>query len=168
MKGGLNTYGYVGGNPLKYFDRFGLDAAIDIPWELPAWCTKLAGGVFSVLAGLQGDTRQEDCSGGGGGNSDRERHCKSDDCSEITQTIASLTNDVERRYEELLIDRHGLFGLPNPHPDYGSWAGHVYKYVEIQEDLRNAIALAKSKGCPVDPNAEMWANEPPPSSPFSG
>ena len=32
MKGGLNTYGYVGGNPLKYLDFLGLQSdAIDCP-----------------------------------------------------------------------------------------------------------------------------------------
>jgi hypothetical protein len=100
--------------------------------------------------------------------SDGEQCEDEDDCSQITQTIASLADEVEMRYEDLLIDRHGLYDLPNPHPDHGSWYGHVHKYLEVQRDLQFQIAFAKSKGCPVDPNAEIWANEPPPSAPFSG
>jgi hypothetical protein len=133
----------------------------------------IGGGRPCVFAGGGGVSGSRGASSGGGRVAPvpipvPAEQCPDDDCSQITQTIASLADEVEMRYEDLLIDRHGLYGLPNPHPDHGSWYGHVHKYLEVQRDLQFQIALAKSKGCPVDPNAEIWANEPPPSAPFSG
>jgi len=109
LKGGLNTYGYVDGNPLNDFDRFGLEAGAgtaDIPWELPKWCTKIAGGIFGALAMLPGDTREEDCSGdgGGGGNDDRERHCKNSDGGDGTD------DNCEALYQSILETCYGLKG----------------------------------------------------------
>jgi hypothetical protein len=90
-----------------------------------------------------------------------------DDCSEITQTIDALVDELEMRYEHLLMDLRGLYGNP-PHPKYGSWEGHIHKYHRVQDDLRFQIALAKSKGCTVSPEAEEIVNRPPPVAPFSG
>ena len=64
----------------------------------------------------------------------------------------------------MLIDEHGLFYAP--HPDHGSWGGHVQKYLEVQSNLRVEIAFADGKGCPVSNEARMWSTEPPPTAPF--
>ena len=43
LRGGLNTYGYVGGNPLKYVDEFGLYAPDSVQQTCarrPKWCAE--------------------------------------------------------------------------------------------------------------------------------
>jgi len=192
LGGGSNTYGYVGGNPLAYIDLLGLAANQSCVNKFTTAGSLLGGGLGffggGVVCGCAGSLvapgvgtfgGAASCSqaggvlgavaGGAAGHEMGEKLCpESKDCSEITQTIASLVADLEERYADLLWDRHNLFGKSSPDPDHGSYTGHIAKYLKVQEDLKAAIAIAKSMDCPVDPEAEKWANEPPPNKPFSG
>ncbi|MEG2466818.1 MAG: RHS repeat-associated core domain-containing protein [Comamonas sp.] len=53
LSGGINLFGYVGGDPLNYTDPFGLQAYMCGPAGLPAWCDKpkepLTVGVFGCV-----------------------------------------------------------------------------------------------------------------------
>lgn len=42
----------------------------------------------------------------------------------------------------------------------GSWVGHQQQFRDAQAKLRRLIAEAKRQNCPVDPDAEVWANTP--------
>ena len=67
------------------------------------------------------------------------------------------------------MDIHSLYEdynrISQAHPKYGSWEGHIQKYLKLQEKLRLAIARAKANNCPYNPEADTWANEPPPRTP---
>jgi RHS repeat-associated protein len=160
LEGGVNTYGYALQNPVMYYDPSGNVplAIIPIIWggigSGITWGTITPISQWLLLSALSIAIT----------SSSSNLEC--DDCDSITQSIESLAIDVERRYEAMLIDEHGLFD--SPQSDYGSWDGHVQKYLSVQSELRTQIAIAKSKGCPVSVSAESWSVEPPPKRPFSG
>jgi hypothetical protein len=90
-------------------------------------------------------------------------------CIPYEEAIEAAMSEVEARYDEMLLDIHGLYGCRNKKnpwvPPYGSWWGHVEAYEAAQAELKAAIYAAQAAGCPIPPGAEEWANTPPPSCP---
>lgn len=86
------------------------------------------------------------------------------DCEPYEAKIQAALDEVIGRYNELLADVHGLYGLywknRNATTQWGNWTGHLYAYEQAQLDLQNAIPDAKDAGCPVSPEAEEWATKP--------
>ncbi len=97
-------------------------------------------------------------------------HCSANkDCEPYEEAIQTALAEVIGRYNELLADIHGLYGLycknPNSTTKWGSWTGHLFAYEQAQLDLQNAIAEARDAGCPIPPEALEWESKPPPSCP---
>lgn len=156
LDGGMSIYGYAYQNPILHTDPTGKAVPIII-WggvTLVDFLTGLLG--LSLMVGnswdygnvTSGSTDAADCN----------------DCPSIEQRLDALANGLEMRYEQMMVDEHGLFY--SPHPDYGSWEGHQQRYLREQGDLRFEIAFAESKGCRVSDYARYWSTEPPPAEPF--
>jgi hypothetical protein len=103
---------------------------------------------------------------------DAAKDALSCECEPIQREIDGLVYELDMRVERLLMDEHSLYDyhrtLRLAHPEHGSWEGHIQKYLKLQQDLRVAIAQAKAKNCPYNPDADRLANEPPPKEPWGG
>jgi RHS repeat-associated protein len=91
------------------------------------------------------------------------------DCRPYEEAIEDALYLVKGRYEEMLVDIHGLYRLycknSNAATDNGYWLGHVEKYEEAQLDLQNAIERAEIAHCPISKDAIFWSRQPPPICP---
>ena len=90
-------------------------------------------------------------------------------CVPYEEAIQVAMEEVETRYNQLLLDIHYLYEYAcknpkNPWTEWGSWGTHVETYLDAQADLIGAIAAAKNAGCPVSAEAEYWAKQPPPTA----
>ncbi|UOH17542.1 hypothetical protein [Acinetobacter sp. NyZ410] len=77
---------------------------------------------------------------------------------------------IEDRYNELFVDSYDLYNkyyaLKNPLQGVGSWEGHIYRYVQVEQPiLRQRILDAALEGCYETPNASRWKQKSPPPRP---
>ncbi|WP_266128791.1 hypothetical protein [Acinetobacter nematophilus] len=77
---------------------------------------------------------------------------------------------IEDRYNEMFIDTYDLynkyFSIKNPLQGVGSWEGHIYRYVQVEQPiLRQRILDAVLAGCYETPSAYRWKQKSPPPKP---
>jgi hypothetical protein len=90
-------------------------------------------------------------------------------CIPYEEAIVAAMEEVEYRYNEMLMDVHNLYGCRNKKnpwlPGIGSWWGHRDAFLAAQAELIAAIKAAEAEGCPVSGNAIGWAEMPEPLCP---
>ncbi|WP_435873303.1 RHS repeat-associated core domain-containing protein [Neisseria dumasiana] len=92
-------------------------------------------------------------------------------CKPIIDAINKKTSEVEKRYGDLLLDRHQLHSKhknkKNKHPIHGSYVGHMEKFKKEQINLLNLIYEATTAGCAehVPEKARTMADIATPSQP---
>jgi RHS repeat-associated protein len=175
LRGGVNTYAYVRGNPLLGLDRFGLFDDWTGKYTRPivetaTRCLASAGAVATAIGGglvaIATPTPTSAC------DTVYKPDSCSDDCDEITRSIYDAMNVIRQRIGDLLADRCNLFQLarnvPNPNLPpgcFGTWEGHIEQADGWQQRLRNLIDRAQRMGCQIPPDAWLLASRSLPRMP---
>jgi hypothetical protein len=129
----------------------------------------LAGAVVGVLI-TPSEANSDEPDPSAGSNPGKSGNCDNyDKCAKITQDIYDAMNDVYQRYADLLSDPRNLYNLayktrvPNLP---GTWLGHREALRNAMRNLRSLIKIAKDKGCPIPPGAELLGSLALPNAPF--
>lgn len=145
LAGGVSTYSYVSSSPLTLIDPQGLYET-----TVSAFCRQNPGhcvmGATGALAGAAALPKSDSMSDG---------QCNTDDrCRQIVADMRAAMHEVNRRREEMRIDKCNIYNLariaPNPAlgPSCpGSWDGHGQQIRNWQNRLRKLIEKALANGC---------------------
>ncbi len=93
-----------------------------------------------------------------------------DKCSKHNAYQNGQARIIEDRYNEMFVDFFDLYNkyrsINNPLRGIGSWEGHIYFYVEIEQpELRDRILKAFFDGCHETSSAQRWKAKAPPPKP---
>jgi len=97
------------------------------------------------------------------------------ECDKKANEIEKTRNELKKRDSEMYEDQHDLFGRyyseSTPHPQYGSWEGHLRQFQQKQQRLRRLLGEYDTMGCPkgnIPSDAYRWGTQQPYLPKFKG
>jgi RHS repeat-associated protein len=155
LRGGINTFAYVGGDPLRLSDPEGLNPGVGClagAWAGPVGCGVGAGigtvatvvGMALAVGSLPGDTRKTPRPGDMTREEERQfdRHCANsgDPCAELKKAANDAIDGARQKLNNMLTDKDGLFGGIG-------WKTHRADLSGRISSIMAMISVGKKMGC---------------------
>ncbi len=169
LAGGLNTYGYVGGDPLSSIDLLGLRSTYG-PSGTTLECDLVLLEARGLLSALGNIPRRYAAAAGRAFADAREECRNNNDCDDLGKQIEEMKQEIKRRRRQMLEDRDHLYEDSLNMPRTGripqhSWYGHQQIFYIDRARLKALIDQAIASGCNIDPEAEELLEQSAPSRP---